>query len=189
MQVNSNHAAAARKHLVRQLYMSGVRPNIICTLYTCNLIPAHVRDTRSQAGVHLTCYLQSFRAQFTTADCHRYCYHVYRRHRARQRLRRHSRPPLHRFPIPPRTASWRSKAYWQQPAARNAASNDAHKSRIHGRVARAAHGEKEPALGRHGRPAPPATARSRSTFSSKVEDFSVHEIQRDRVTAGGHARP
>ena len=54
MQVNSNHAAAARKHLVRQLYMSGVRPNIICTLYTCNLIPAHVRDTRSQAGVHLT---------------------------------------------------------------------------------------------------------------------------------------
>ena len=32
------------------------------------------------------------------------------------------------------------------------------------------------------------TAGSRSTFSSKVEDLSVTEIQRDRVSAGDHAR-
>ena len=151
MQVNSNHAAAARAHLVRQLHVSGVRPNIICTLCTCTFIPAHVRDTRSRAGVHLTHYLKSFRAQVTIADRHRHCHRLHRRHRARLRLRRHSRPPLHRFPIPPRTASWRSKAHWQQPAARNAASNDAHKSGVHGRGAGAAYGAKEPALGRHGR--------------------------------------
>ena len=33
-----------------------------------------------------------------------------------------------------------------------------------------------------------ATGRSRSSFSSKLEDSSVTEIQRDRVSAGGHAR-
>ena len=33
------------------------------------------------------------------------------------------------------------------------------------------------------------TERSRSRFSSKLEDSSAREIQRDRVTAGGHARP
>ena len=55
------------------------------------------------------------------------------------------------FPIPPCTASWRSKAYWQQPAARDAARNDADKSGIHRRGARAAHGAKDPALERHRR--------------------------------------
>ena len=33
-----------------------------------------------------------------------------------------------------------------------------------------------------------AAARSRSTFSSQVEDFAACEIQRDRMGAGSHAR-
>ena len=47
--------------------------------------------------------------------------------------------------------SWRSKALWQLPAAREAASCDACKRGIHSRGAGAAYGAKEPALGRHGR--------------------------------------
>ena len=34
-----------------------------------------------------------------------------------------------------------------------------------------------------------ATARSRSSFSSKLEDLGVREIQRDRVSTGSQARP
>jgi len=33
-----------------------------------------------------------------------------------------------------------------------------------------------------------AAARSRSTFSSQVEDFAACEIQRDRMGTGSHAR-
>jgi hypothetical protein len=44
----------------------------------------------------------------------------------------------------------RQTALWRLPGVRNAAKHDACKSGTHGRDARAAHGAKEPALGRHG---------------------------------------
>ena len=47
--------------------------------------------------------------------------------------------------------SWRSKALSQLPAARKAASFDAHKSGISGRGAGTMHGATEPALSDHGR--------------------------------------
>ena len=70
MQMISTPAAAARNHLVLHLHVSGNRPDIICALYTCSLIPAHVRDAHSWAGVHL---MHNFQFQFRRRHCDDYC--------------------------------------------------------------------------------------------------------------------
>ena len=119
MQVNSNRARESIWYVACMCLANGRTPfarstHALSCLHTC------VTSAHEQACFrHSICniFLRRSLLQIVIVTVIAY---IHRRHRARQRLRRHSRPPLHRFPIPPCTVSWCSKAYWQQPAARNA---------------------------------------------------------------------
>jgi hypothetical protein len=186
MQVISNAAAAAREHLVRRLYVSGERSDTICMHDTCTIILAHLlmstcaSDTQfaifSRAGYYCEIVIVAIIACTNAAVL------------GSVGGVNHGRRCIADRHHPVRALGRLSALKGALAAAGSAQGGDLRRSR-----------ERHPRQGCRGRvrcdgagsrkawAAP--RARSRSRFSSNLEDLGVHEIPRDSVTAGGHARP